>query len=89
MAVNQWIHNQGDSFKSRRDAFLGNCSPCVAYWNSEDAPKEADTRRELILSSWIYFEELGFKDDFKVGDSIPRNAWAFFSKTEKGWQPIR
>lgn len=88
MAVNQWVKNQGESFKTRRDTLLGDCSSCVAYWNSKDVPNEAQARRLALLSSWIYFEELGFKDSSKVGDSIPRRAWAFFSKTEKGWQPI-
>ncbi len=87
MIVSQWTQGQGDAFKARRDAFVGGCSPCVAYWNSEDAPKEAEARRTAFLLAWIYFENLGFKDGAKVGDSTPRNAWAAFSKTEKGWQP--
>lgn len=87
MIVNQWIQSQRDTFKARRDAFVGGCSPCLAYYNSEEAPEEAEMRRKAFISSWIYVENLGFKDDAKTGDGVPRNAWAFFSKTEKGWQP--
>ena len=87
MAVDQWIQNQDGGFAARRDAFLGPCAPCVDYWNSPDAPKEATLRRRAFIASWSYFEELGFKDTAKPGEGVPRNAWAFFSKTEKGWQP--
>lgn len=86
MAVNQWIQNQDGNFAARRDEFLTGCAPCVTFWNSEDAPQDAKSRRSAFISSWIYFEDLGFKDKAKVGDSVPRYAWSNFSKTEKGWQ---
>ena len=87
IAIKTWIQDQGDGFSKRRDAFLNTCAPCIAYWNSEDSPKEAALRRQTFITSWIFFEKLGFKDSFKVGDSVPRNAWAAFIKTEKGWKP--
>jgi hypothetical protein len=86
MVVNQWVANQDSGFKERRDAFLNACAPCVAWWNGEDAPAEAKNRRMLFLTAWIEMEQYGFKDTAKVGDAVPRLAWAFFSKTEKGWQ---
>lgn len=87
MTVNKWVQDQGDGFIKRRDDFLNTCAPCTEYWNSEDAPNEAKLRRQTFISSWIYLEGIGFKDTFKVGDSVPRNAWAAFIKTEKGWKP--
>lgn len=86
MAINQWIASQEDKFRPRRNALLNNCAPCVAWWNSEDAPNEGEARRRAFISSWMYYESLGFKDDAKEGDNVPRSAWAYFSKTEKGWQ---
>ncbi len=88
MIVNQWIANQGDGFKARRDAFLSTCTSCATWWNSEDAPEESQNRRIAFLTAWIEMEEYGFKDKATVGDSVPRFAWAFFSKTEKGWQAL-
>ncbi len=87
-SVNQWIQNQGDNFKPRYEKFLGDCASCIAYWNSEDAPKEVNLRRQSYMSSWAHFEDLGFKDDAAIGTKIPRYAWAAFVKTEKGWQPV-
>ncbi|MFM0050687.1 hypothetical protein [Caballeronia grimmiae] len=86
MLVNQWIANQDDGFKARRDALLDPCAPCIAWWNSEEAPAEAKDRRMSFIAAWIAMEQYGFKDSAKVGDAVPRQAWAFFSKTEKGWQ---
>lgn len=86
MVAKQWIKSQGEAFETRRDSFIGACAPCVDYWNSQDAPKETQDRRVSFVISWMYFEEIGFKDYFKVGDGVPRHAWASFNKTEKGWQ---
>lgn len=86
MVVNQWVANQDGGFNARRDAFLNTCASCIAWWNSEDAPAEAKNRRMGFLTAWIEMEQYGFKDTAKVGDAVPRLAWASFSKTEKGWQ---
>ena len=89
MAVNQWIKKQGDTIKQRRDTLLANCSQCIDYLHNRDLPeKELKKRHFFFVGSWIYFEDFGFKDSAKVGDSVPRIASASFSKTEKGWQPI-
>lgn len=86
MAVNQWVQNQDGKFAARQDAFLTRCAPCVTFLKSEDVAKEAKLRQLAFLSSWIYYENLGFKDESKLGDRVPREAWSNFSKTEKGWQ---
>ncbi|KVW86364.1 hypothetical protein [Burkholderia ubonensis] len=86
MLVNQWVTDQGDGFKVRRDALLNPCAPCIAWWNSEEAPAEAKDRRMAFITAWIAMEQYGFKDSAKIGDTVPRQAWAYFSKTEKGWQ---
>lgn len=86
MGANQWIQNQGDQFEKRRDAFLGPCESCVAFWNKEGQQEEVSTRRYAFVMAWAKLEELGFKDTAKVGDKVPRHAWATFMKTEKGWR---
>lgn len=87
MNANQWVNNQGDAFSARRDEFFGQCAPCLAYWNSDDEPKRAASRRENMVLAWIEIEKLGFKDTAKVGHTVPREAWASFTKTEQGWKP--
>lgn len=88
MTVDQWIGNQGKDFKLRLEKFLINCESCIDYWNAEDASNEQNLRRETYIASWMHFEELGFKDDAVVGSKVPRQAWAAFMKTEKGWLPV-
>lgn len=89
MAANKWIQDQGDGFAKRRDSFVGACGSCVEYWNSKDAPDEAKIRRQTFIASWAYLENYGFKDEAKIGDGVPRSAWAAFTKTENGWQPVQ
>lgn len=88
MVTEQWINNQGDNFQPRFQKFVGACKPCGAYIYDPGASHEEQLLRfRTFLSSWVYFEELGFKDDHVVGDKIARQAWSSFMKTEKGWQP--
>ena len=83
----QWVADQGDNFRARRNSLLDNCTPCVDFWNAGGTQDEVVLRRSNFISSWIYFEKLGFMDEAKVGDSVPRVVAASFTKTEKGWQP--
>lgn len=87
MAAQQWISAQEDGFVARRDAFLGSCDPCLAFWNSEDAPALADKRRIAWVLAWSHLEKMQFEDGFKVGDGVDRYVWHNFEKTEKGWVP--
>lgn len=87
MAATEFIKKQGDNFADRRDKFVGGCEPCVAYWNEKGSKDEVSTRRYTFLLAWAAVEDMGFKDDAKVGDKVGRSAWAAFNKTEKGWQP--
>lgn len=87
MAARQWIAAQEDRFESRRDAFLAGCTPCVAFWNSEDAPAQAEKRRIAWVLAWSHLEGLQFEDGAQVGDAVERQAWHYFGKTEKGWVP--
>ena len=81
----QWIAAQGDKFAIRRDNFLGGCAECISYWNGEISENERQERKESFILAWAYFENLGFPDKATTGEKIPREAWAAFSKTEKGW----
>lgn len=85
MAAGQWISAQGDSFPARRDAFVGSCARCLAFWNSEDAPEQADDRRTAYILAWDHLAQRQFEDGFNVGDGVDRHAWHYFVKTEKGW----
>jgi PBP1b-binding outer membrane lipoprotein LpoB len=85
LRANQWIVSQGDKFVSRRDSFLGSCSSCVEYWNSEEPSDDLKLRRESYVVAWAQLENLGFSDSTDIGDTVPRQAWAAFKKTEKGW----
>jgi hypothetical protein len=85
LAASQWINAQGSNFKARRDSFLGNCAACVEYWNREGAKDESKSRRDAFVLAWAHLESLGFTDSAAVGDKVPRQAWAAFTKTEKGW----
>lgn len=87
MLASQWINAQDGRFPERRDAMLASCAPCASFWESADAPAEADTRRMAFIVAWSHLEEMAFEDGFKVGDGVDRNAWQYFAKTEKGWQP--
>lgn len=90
MAVNQWIGNQGDAFAPRYRRFLAGCTPCAAWLSDEQlAEKERRARFAAFASSWGFFEDLGFKDEAVVGSGLPRQAWAAFMKTEKGWQAVQ
>jgi hypothetical protein len=87
MAAQQWISAQGEGFIPRRDAFLTGCDRCVAFWNSADAPEQADQRRIAWVLAWSHMEGLQFEDSFKAGDGVERYVWHNFEKTEKGWVP--
>ncbi|MYN20228.1 hypothetical protein GTP81_26135 [Rugamonas sp. FT107W] len=87
MTAEQWIDSQGAQFAKRRDGFLSNCEPCVAYWNQPGTEEDVSTRRYTFVTAWSRLEALGFKDDAKAGDKLPLSAWAAFIKTEKGWKP--
>ena len=87
MAATQWINAQGDGFIARRDALLGDCQPCLQFWNSEDAPDQAGHRRTAYILAWSHLEGMQFQDSFTVGDGVDRHAWGYFEKTEKGWLP--
>jgi hypothetical protein len=87
IAANQWVNAQGGGFAARRDALLGGCVPCTTFWNSEDAPDQAELRRVAYITAWSHFEGLAFKDEAKVGDTVERYVWRAFEKTEKGWMP--
>ena len=89
VATTKWIQDQSGEFPKRRDFFLATCPNCIAYWNSEDNPSEAAARRLAFIATWILFESYGFKDDAKIGDTVSRVAWAMFTKSEKGWQPVQ
>ncbi|MCU4119741.1 hypothetical protein [Variovorax sp. N23] len=86
--VNDWIESQGDDFKPRYLKMMENCAACVVYLNDNGLSKnEESVRFTTFFSSWEFFDELGFKDDAKIGNGIPRQAWSSFMKTEKGWLP--
>lgn len=87
MVASQWINAQGDGFAPRRDAMLAACAPCRAFWESADAPEQAELRRVSFIVAWNHLEQMQFADDFRVGDGVERHAWHNFEKTEKGWLP--
>lgn len=90
MAINQWIGNQGDGFTPRYRKFIAGCAPCAAWLSGQELPEKERRARFLVFaSSWGFFEELGFKDEAAVGSGLPRQAWASFMKTEKGWQAVQ
>lgn len=62
------------------------CALFVRHASGPTLTAEAKDRRMSFIAAWIAMEQYGFKDSAKVGDAVPRQAWAFFSKTEKGWQ---
>lgn len=86
IAAGEWIRNQGDQFAKRRDDFLSKCQACVVYWNQLGSEEDVSARRYAFIMAWSMLEELGFKDEAKTGDKVPRTAWAAFIKTEKGWK---
>jgi len=88
MNANQWLTNQDGGFKARWDVLMNTCAYCVTWLDSEDMPGEAKNRKMLFLTAWAEIERYGFKDTATPGDTVPRQAWAFFSKTEKGWQAV-
>ncbi|ENO78038.1 hypothetical protein B447_15034 [Thauera sp. 27] len=86
----QWVSAQGDAFAQRRDALLGQCAPCISFWNGTDGDKDSATySRSAYSLAWSQYEELGFKDTAAVGDGVPRRAWAPFMKTENGWAAVQ
>jgi hypothetical protein len=84
LAASEWINAQ-EGFAARRDAFLSDCRACIDFWNQEGEPDMVKARRNAFVYAWSEMEKLGFKDAAKVGDKVPREAWAAFMKTEKGW----
>lgn len=88
MAITQWINNQGENFRPRYEKMIGNCAPCNSFiYDPALSKNEQNARFQTYVSSWGFFEELGFKDDMAVGKKVARQAWSAFMKTEKGWLP--
>lgn len=80
-----WLRPQQD-FAARRNAFLSSCEPCIAYWNQAGSEDDVTNRRFAYAAAWSRLENIGFKDSAKIGDKVPRLAWAAFMKTEQGWR---
>jgi hypothetical protein len=90
LVVNQWVNNQGDAFKPRYQQLIKGCAPCDAYlYEPNLAQAEQNLRFQTYLSSWMYFEELGIKDDAVRGTKVARWASSAFMKTEKGWMAVQ
>jgi len=87
LAANEWVNNQADAFVARRDRLVGGCESCLEFWNSADAPEQAELRRMAFIIAWRHMESLAFSDEAKVGDGVERYVWRTFEKTEKGWMP--
>lgn len=83
-----WKYAQGEKYIQRRDSFVGKCAPCLAFWNQASSEQEASPRTAFILA-WEHLETLGFSDSANTGDKVPRQAWAAFRKTEKGWAAVK
>ncbi|WON83106.1 MULTISPECIES: hypothetical protein [Chromobacterium] len=85
--ADNWVNPQKDTFPTRSNAFLLNCKPCSNFL-SKGSKSEIDLHWNIFIVAWSELEKLGFKDDARIGDKVPRQAWSGFMKTENGWKPI-
>ena len=85
--ADNWVNPQKDAFIARSKTFLLNCKPCGDFI-FKGSKSETDLRWNIFIVAWSELEKLGFKDDARIGDKVPRQAWSSFIKTENGWRPI-
>lgn len=87
MQSSSWLSAQGQAGYEKLNEVIKDCLGCAdfLYKGTEEQRK---IRGSAFIYALVYFENIGFKNNAKIGDKASRQVYSGFMKTENGWVPI-